>query len=114
MSSVSTLPFSLTREANGCLYVSGQIPIDQQKNIPDGIAAQTQLVMQNIQTILKQHDLSMDNIVAVTAYLTDSADFAAFNTVYASFFSGVLPTRTTVCAGLMVPKAKVEMTVIAA
>lgn len=114
MSVNQLLPFSLTRKANGFVFVSGQVPVDHNKQVPEGITAQTELVLSRIQSILQEHDLTMNHIVSATAYLTDSADFPAFNAAYASYFPDLLPTRTTVCSGLMASGIKVEITVIAA
>ncbi|MEI2415610.1 RidA family protein [Orrella sp. JC864] len=113
MSQVNTLPFSKVRRAGGLVFLSGEMPIAPDGSIPEGIAAQTSLTLDRIAATLAGQGLGLDDIVSVTAYLVDPADFEAFNRVYASRFSDPLPVRTTVRAGLMLPAARIELTVIA-
>jgi enamine deaminase RidA (YjgF/YER057c/UK114 family) len=80
--------------------------------IPEGITAQTDLTLQRIAATLSGEGLSLKDVVSCTVYLTDKADFAAFNAAYAKHFTDPLPVRTTVEAQLMID-AKIEITVIA-
>lgn len=107
------LPFAKTRSVNGFVFVSGEVPLDDDGSIPHGLEAQTDLTFARIAKSLSAEGLTLDDIVSVTVYLTDPKDFQAFNAAYAKHFNGPLPTRTTVCAQLMVD-ARVELTVIAA
>ncbi|MBN8294804.1 RidA family protein [Rhodobacter sp. NTK016B] len=112
MSSLPKLPFSKTRRIDSTVYLSGELGFDADGTIPAGIEAQTRNCMNRIQATLETEGLGLANVVSCTCYLTDTADFAAFNKVYGQFFADPLPVRTTVRADLMID-AKVEITVIA-
>ena len=107
-------PISRFRRANGFLFLSGDLPLQADGRIPEGIEAQTALTLDRIEATLKSQGLGLDDVVSVSAYLTQTSDFAAFNRVYATRFNEPRPVRTTVHTGLMLPGALVELTVIAA
>ncbi len=87
-------PYSQAIEANGMLFISGQIPVDAATGIvPEGITAQTEQVMKNIAAILNEAGYTFDNIVKTTCLLSDIANFAAMNEVYAKFFTVNPPAR---------------------
>ena len=89
-------PYSQAIEANGFVYASGQIPVDPQTGIiPDGIAAQAEQSCKNVAAIMEASGLTMDNVIKTTCFLSDIADFAAFNDVYAKYFSSN-PARSCV------------------
>jgi len=81
-------PYSQAVEANGTLYVSGQIPIDPApgKMAEGGIKEQTLQVMKNIGAILHEAGLDYGHVVKCTCLLSDMDNFAAMNEVYATFF----------------------------
>jgi len=94
------------------MYVAGQGALDVKTGVaPEGISAQSAQVMENIRTILEAGGFSLADVVKSTVHLADIADFGEFNKVYTSFFSGVLPVRTTVQSVL--PGFLVEIDVIA-
>lgn len=109
----SNLPFSKVRRAGGLLHLSGELPFGDDGAIPDGIAAQTDLTLRRIAATLAGEGASLADVVSCTVYLTDTTDFTAFNEAYRAHFSDPLPVRTTVQAGLMVPDARIEITVVA-
>ena len=113
MTSVYELPFSKVRRAAGLVFLSGDLPIAPDGSVPEGIEAQTALTLQRIAATLQGEGLTLADVVSVTAYLVDPADFAGFNRVYAQTFASPRPVRTTVRADLMLPKALLELTVIA-
>lgn len=113
MSIPANLPFSKVRRAGGLIHLSGELPFAEDGSIPDGIAAQTDLTLRRIAATLAGEGASLADVVSCTIYLTDTADFAAFNEAYRGHFSDPLPVRTTVQAGLMVPAARIEITVVA-
>ena len=114
MSSPATLPFSKTRSHGDLVFLSGELPLDTQGNVPEGIGAQTTLTLQRIEATLRGEGLTLADVLSVTAYLVNPADFAAFNHVYAKAFTEPRPVRTTVRADLMLPGALLELTVVAA
>ena len=77
-------PYSQAIEANGMLFISGQIPVNPADGtVPEGITAQTEQVMKNIAAILNEAGYTFDNVVKTTCLLSDIANFAAMNEVYA-------------------------------
>src|SRR3546814_5572054 len=79
------------------LFRSGQLGIDDRGTIiADDIGAQVHQAMRNIRAILDQAGLGLSTLVKVSVWLTDKADFAAFNTVYREYFPDRPPARSTV------------------
>ena len=87
--------YSQAVEANGSLYISGQVPIDPatSKVVEGGISEQTQQVMKNIGAILEAAGYSFSDVVKSTCLLSDMANFAAMNEVYGSYYSTNPPAR---------------------
>ncbi len=107
-------PYSQAIKAAGLVFVAGQIPIDPATGqlVQGGIEEQTRRVLENIKAILEAAGTTMDNVVYVTAYLSDLDDYPAFNKVYEQYFSKAKPARVTVKAEI--PKgARLEVSVIA-
>lgn len=88
-------PYSQAVEANGMLFISGQIPIDPSigKLIEGGIKEQTEQVMKNIGAILESAGLSYANVVKSTCLLSDMDNFAAMNEVYSRYYTAEMPAR---------------------
>lgn len=108
-----SLPFSPAVRAGDFVYISGQIAMgDDGEVVPGGIEAQTRRTMENVRRVLALADCTLADVVKVTVWLDDPRDFWTFNRVYASFFPGDKPARSTVRSQLMVD-AKVEIDVVA-
>ena len=89
-------PYSQGFLTNGFVYTSGQIPVNPADGtIPEGIAAQAEQSCKNVGAILEAGGSGFDKVVKTTCFLADIADFAAFNEVYAKFFSSK-PARSCV------------------
>ena len=89
-------PYSQGFVTNGFVYTSGQIPVNPADGtIPAGIAAQAQQSCRNVGAILEAGGSSFEKVVKTTCFLADIADFAAFNEVYAKFFTSK-PARSCV------------------
>jgi len=88
-------PYSQAVEANGTLYISGQIPMNPltSKVDAEGITEQTEQVMQNISAILTEAGYSFADVVKSTVLLSDIANFAAMNDVYGKYYSENPPAR---------------------
>lgn len=85
-------PYSQAVEADGTVYVSGQLPIDPiSGTMPDTVARQTEQSLLNIGAILAEAGCSFDNVVKSTVLLDDISNFGAMNEVYARFFTGQMP-----------------------
>ena len=89
-------PYSQGFVTNGFGYTSGQIPVNPADGtIPAGIAAQAEQSCKNVGAILEAGGSSFEKVVKTTCFLADIADFAAFNEVYAKFFTSK-PARSCV------------------
>ena len=89
-------PYSQAHEVNGVIYTSGQIPVDPATgNISEGIAAQAEQSCKNVGAILEAAGSGYDKVVKTTCFLAEIADFAAFNEVYAKYFTSK-PARSCV------------------
>lgn len=107
-------PYSQAVEANGTLYISGQLPIDPAtKSMPEGIQAQTLQSLKNVEAILKAAGYTKANVVKSTVLLQDIADFGAMNEVYASFYTENPPARVAYQVAALPMGAMVEIETIA-
>lgn len=89
-------PYSQAMEVGNFVFASGQIPADPVTGeVPEGITAQAEQSCKNVGAILEAAGLNYDNVVKTTCFLADMADFAAFNEVYAKYFTGK-PARSCV------------------
>ncbi|CAK7004427.1 MAG: Putative reactive intermediate deaminase TdcF [Desulfovibrio sp.] len=94
-------PYSQGLKAGSRVYVAGQRPVDAATGaIPPEFQAQAKLVLDNVRHVLEAGGAAMDDVVKVTVYLSDIANFAAFNEVYVTYFTAPYPTRTTVSCAL--------------
>ena len=108
-------PYSQAVRHGDTLYVSGQLPLNPEtKKMNDDVRAQTEQSMNNIKAILKEAGSSMENVIRCGIFVTDLADFATVNEMYASFFEGDYPARATVQVAALPLGAKVEIDAIAA
>ncbi len=87
-------PYSQAIEANGMVFISGQIPINPENGqIPEGIEAQTEQVMKNIGAILKEASLGFENVIKTTCLLSDMDNFQVMNGIYGKCFPENPPAR---------------------
>lgn len=109
-------PYSQAVEVNGFVYISGQLPIDPATGeFPaGGVKEQTEQSFKNIKAILAEAGLTTDNIVKTLVLLSDMADFAGMNEVYAAQFGETFPARSAFAVKTLPKNALVEIEVIAA
>lgn len=112
-------PYSHAVEAGGLVFVTGQLatdPDDDSLALPEGIAAQTTKVMDNLRRVLRGLGLGFEHVVSARVFLTDfERDYAAMNALYASYFAPErLPARTTVGVTHLARGGIVEIDLIAA
>ena len=89
-------PYSQGWEVNGFVFTSGQIPVDPHSGeVPDGIAAQAAQSCKNVGAILEAAGSDLTRVVKTTCFLADMGVFAAFNEVYAQYFTSK-PARSCV------------------
>ncbi len=102
---------SATTGGGGWLFLSGQIPLDPNGLVPEGIDAQTRLVMANMRAVLEAGGMGLENVVKTLIFLKDLKHFDAFNAVYAEFFK--TPARSCVQVARLPKDVLVEVEAIA-
>lgn len=96
-------PYSQGMIAGGMVYCSGQIPVNPASGeIPEGIEAQAEQSCKNVEAVLEAAGSGLDKVVKTTCFLADMSYFAAFNEVYAKYFTSK-PARSC-CAVKALPK----------
>ena len=109
-------PYSQAIEANGTLYISGQVPINPTvgKVIAIDITAQSEQVFANINAILTEAGYTFADVVKSTVFLSDIANFAAMNEVYKKYYQTECPARSAFAVKDLPLGALVEIETIAA
>ena len=108
-------PYSQAIVHNGIIYVSGQGAVDPQTNeIKLGsVEEEAELALENLRIILQEAGSSLDNVLTITVYLLDIAEYARFNEVYKKYFREKRPARTCIQAGSLPFNTRVEITATA-
>ncbi|SDB82271.1 2-iminobutanoate/2-iminopropanoate deaminase [Pelagirhabdus alkalitolerans] len=108
-------PYSQAIDTGDLVFVSGQIPLipETMKLVDGDIKEQTLQVMNNLRAVLKEADLTFDDVIKFTIYLTDMNNFSILNETYAEFLKEPYPARATVEVSQLPKGAEVEMDVIA-
>lgn len=108
-------PYSQGRIVKGLLFTAGQIPLvpETMEMVTGSIEDQTARVLQNLDAVLAAAHTSWDRVAKTTVFLTDLADFAAFNAVYDQHLGGAKPARSTVQVAALPRGAKVEIELVA-
>ncbi len=102
------LPFARAVEADGWLFVSGQVPAENGELVTGNITTQAHKAIQNLLAILKEAGYSVEHVVRCGVWLDDPRDFAAFNTVFREYFGAHPPARATVVTKMVVD-CKIEI-----
>ena len=107
-------PYSQAVVVNGLLYTSGQIPLDPKTGaiVGNNITEQAEQVMKNLMAVLEAAGAKQENVVKTLCFLTDMKDFAAFNEVYARYFTNK-PARSCVAVSSLPKGAICEIELIA-
>ena len=109
-------PFSHAVEADGFVFVTGQMPTDPKAPdapLPEGVEAQTRRVFENLKAVLAAAGASFDDVVRVAIYMTDLVNFAAVNEVMKRYFREPHPARSTIGVAALPRGAAVEIDLIA-
>jgi 2-iminobutanoate/2-iminopropanoate deaminase len=109
-------PYNHGVRVGDLLFCAGQIPLDPAHPngpLPTDIKAQTERVLENVRAILEDQKLTFANVVKSTVFMTNLADFAAMNEVYARYFTADFPARSTVQVAALPRGANVEIEVVA-
>lgn len=109
-------PYSQAIVASGFVFASGQLPIDPATGefAEGGIKEQTRQSLTNVTHVLAEAGIDRSHVVKTTVFLSDMANFAAMNEVYATFFSEPYPARSAVAVKTLPKNALVEVEVVAA
>ena len=94
------------------LFTSGQIPLTLDGTMPEGIAAQTEQVFDNLAAVLVAAGTGLDRVVKATVFVTDLGDFATLNAVYEKRFGSHKPARSTVQVAALPRGASVEIELV--
>lgn len=106
--------YSQAIKVNGMLFASGQLGINPATGeLPEDFVGQATQSLKNVSAILEEAGTSFDNVVKVTVFMSDMANFAALNEVYAKFFAAPYPARSAVAVKTLPKNALVEIEVIA-
>ncbi len=108
-------PYSPAVEANGFLFVAGQVGFDPVEKCyyGDNIVAQTRGALNNLRTVLECAGSSLDKVVKTTVFLTDVADFDTVNAIYAEYFKKDPPARSCVQVAALPKGALMEIEAVA-
>lgn len=108
-------PYSQGTQAGGWVFCSGQIALDPQTGnlLPGSIREETGRCLENLRAVLEAAGAALEDVVKVTAYLTDMSDFGDFNDAYGRFFGDEPPARVTVGVAALPKGARVEVECIA-
>ena len=108
-------PYSAAIKVGELIFTSGQIPADPATGelAPGGIAEQTEQSLKNLSAVLEAAGSGLDQVIKATCFLTDMADFAAFNAAYGKYFSEHKPARSTVAVKALPKGALVEIECVA-
>jgi 2-iminobutanoate/2-iminopropanoate deaminase len=111
-------PFSHAVESDGWVFLTGQMPTDPDddgKALPEGVAAQTRRVMDNLIIVLQDLELGLEHVLQMRAYLTHfEEDYATMNDIYASYFrADRRPARTCIGVTGLARGARVEIDAVA-
>jgi len=110
----ATVPLVPATRVGELIFCSGALGVDANFQLVEGgVAEQTKAAIANLQAVLAQAGATLSDVAKTTVWLTDMADFAAFNAAYAEAFGSHAPARSTVTSALAIPGALVEIEAIA-
>jgi 2-iminobutanoate/2-iminopropanoate deaminase len=108
-------PYSQAITAGNFIFTSGQVALDPATGTlaGDDIGAQTRRAIENMRAVLQAAGTDLDRVVKTTVFLVDMADFTAMNEVYATYFTGSPPARSTVAVAQLPRNARFEIECVA-
>jgi 2-iminobutanoate/2-iminopropanoate deaminase len=107
-------PYSQGIRSGDAVYCSGQLGLDPTTGeLADGVEAQAERALRNLQSVLDAAGLSFDDVVKTTIFLADIGDFATVNAIYARFMPDPPPARSTIGVGALPKGGRIEIEAIA-
>ncbi|MCW5839261.1 MAG: Rid family detoxifying hydrolase [Anaerolineales bacterium] len=107
-------PYTPAIRMGDLLFISGQVGIDPESGqfVEGGVGAQAKQVLENLKGLVEAGGSSMDKVLKTTMFLTNMADFAAVNEIYATYFASEPPARSTIQVAALPGGALVEIEAI--
>jgi 2-iminobutanoate/2-iminopropanoate deaminase len=104
-------PYSQGVVAGNLVFISGQLPLDPKTGefVKGGIEEKTHRVLMNLRAIAEEAGADLSHVVKTTIFLTDLSNFSAVNKIYAEYFSGVFPARSTVQVSSLPKGGEIEV-----
>ncbi|MGK0555037.1 RidA family protein [Macrococcus capreoli] len=106
-------PYSHAVVVNNMVYTSGQLPIDKEGQIGEGVEQQTRLVLDNLSAVLEESGSNLKSVVKTTIFISDMNDFPVINEVYGEYFNEHLPARSCVEVSRLPKDVNVEIEAVA-
>ncbi|MBN7287318.1 MULTISPECIES: RidA family protein [Campylobacter] len=106
-------PYSTYKVCGDFIFISGQLPVDSDGRLVDGIEAQTQKSLENLASVLEELGLGLANVAKTTCFLSDIANFTKMNEIYMKFFNEPYPARSAFGVKDLPKGALVEIEAIA-
>lgn len=106
-------PYSQAVVAGGFVFTAGQVPLDAAGNAPEDFAGQVARTIENLRDVLEAAGSGLDRVVKVNGYLSSPEQLDTYNRVYAEYFGGARPARTTVCVALWGVSMELECVALA-
>lgn len=107
-------PYAQGTTAHGFAFCSGQLPINPTSGeVPDGVEAQTKQSLDNVKAVLAAAGAGMENVLKTTVFLKNMSDFPVMNEIYATYFPGEPPARSTIEVARLPKDVLVEVEAIA-
>ena len=106
-------PYSQAIDLGEMIYTSGQIPVAPDGSISSDISEQTRQALLNLKAVIEAGGSSLDKVIKTTVFITDMAEFAAVNAVYAEFFSEPYPARSCVQVAALPKGVSIEIEAVA-
>ncbi|QOS79542.1 RidA family protein [Paenibacillus sp. JNUCC31] len=106
-------PYSQAIKNGNVLYTSGMLPIDAEGQLQEGIIAQTQQILTNLQNVLSEAGFSLEDVVKTSVFMTNLDHFEQMNDVYSHYFGNHHPARTTVQVAMLPRSAEIEIELVA-
>ncbi|WP_145321549.1 Rid family detoxifying hydrolase [Paenibacillus xylanexedens] len=106
-------PYSQAIATGNVIYTSGMLPIDAEGQLKEGIIAQTQQILMNLQNVLSEAGFTLEDVVKTSVFMTNLDHFGQMNDVYSHYFGNHHPARTTVQVAKLPRNAEIEIELVA-
>lgn len=107
-------PYSVAMQVGPYVLVSGQLPLDENFDlVSDDVGIQTRKIIENIELVLKEVNMTLDDVVKTTVFVENLDDFKKINQIYAIYFSHPYPVRSCVEVSKLPQNAKIKIDCVA-